>query len=34
VRLAVAGQTPVHFYGRLGGIVPLSDEILAEVKKL
>lgn len=34
VRLAVSGKVPVHFYGRLGGIVPLADEILAEVKKL
>lgn len=34
VRLAVLGRTPVHFYGRMGGIVPLADEILAEVKKL
>lgn len=34
VRLAVSGKVPVNFYGRLGGIVPLADEILAEVKKL
>ncbi len=34
VERAVAGQAPVEFYGKLGGVVPLSDEILAEVEKL
>ncbi|MBN1310525.1 MAG: 3-methyl-2-oxobutanoate dehydrogenase subunit VorB [Anaerolineae bacterium] len=28
VRLAVGGQIPVSFYGRMGGIVPMPDEIL------
>jgi 2-oxoglutarate ferredoxin oxidoreductase subunit alpha len=32
VRLAVAGRTPVEFYGRLGGIVPFPDEILSQVR--
>ncbi len=34
VERAVAGQTPIHFYGRMGGVVPLVDEILAEVQQL
>ncbi|MBN2678314.1 MAG: 3-methyl-2-oxobutanoate dehydrogenase subunit beta, partial [Anaerolineaceae bacterium] len=31
VRLAVAGQIPVGFYGRVGGITPFPDEILDEI---
>jgi 2-oxoglutarate ferredoxin oxidoreductase subunit alpha len=34
VRLAVNGQAPVEFYGRMGGVVPMADEILDEIKKL
>jgi 2-oxoglutarate ferredoxin oxidoreductase subunit alpha len=34
VRLAVEGRCPIEFYGRLGGIIPLPDEILPEVMKL
>lgn len=34
VRLAVAGRCPVKFYGRMGGIIPLDDEILPELEKL
>lgn len=34
VRLAVLGYAPVQFYGRMGGIVPMVDEILAALKKL
>ena len=34
VRLAVEGRCPVRFYGRMGGIVPLPDEILPEVEKM
>jgi 2-oxoglutarate/2-oxoacid ferredoxin oxidoreductase subunit alpha len=34
VRLAVAGQAPVEFYGRMGGIVPFPDEILAEIRRV
>jgi 2-oxoglutarate ferredoxin oxidoreductase subunit alpha len=34
VRLAVEGRCPVRFYGRLGGIVPLPDEVLPELEKL
>ncbi|RME46044.1 MAG: 3-methyl-2-oxobutanoate dehydrogenase subunit VorB, partial [Caldilineae bacterium] len=31
VRLGVEGQSPVHFYGRTGGAVPLPDEILEQI---
>ena len=34
VQLAVCGKSPVHFYGRVGGIVPSFDEIVAEVEKI
>ncbi len=34
VRLAVEGRRPVRFYGRMGGIIPLPDEILPELEKL
>jgi 2-oxoglutarate ferredoxin oxidoreductase subunit alpha len=33
VRLAVEGRCPVRFYGRLGGVIPLPDEILLELEK-
>ena len=32
VRLAVCGKKPVHFFGRLGGIVPTPEEVLDAVK--
>ncbi|MGD1996645.1 MAG: 3-methyl-2-oxobutanoate dehydrogenase subunit VorB [Anaerolineae bacterium] len=34
VRLAVEGRSPVRFYGRMGGVVPLPDEILPELEKM
>lgn len=34
VRLAVEGRCPVAFYGRMGGVIPLADEILSEVEML
>jgi len=34
VKLAVEGRVPVSFYGRMGGVVPLPDEILDEIRKL
>ncbi len=34
VQLAVAGKTPVHFYGRCGGMVPKGQELLAEYRKI
>jgi 2-oxoglutarate/2-oxoacid ferredoxin oxidoreductase subunit alpha len=33
VRLAVAGRVPVKFYGRMGGVVPMPDEILSAIEK-
>jgi len=32
VRLAVEGRVPVEFYGRMGGIVPMPDEILQAIE--
>jgi 2-oxoglutarate ferredoxin oxidoreductase subunit alpha len=34
VRLAVRGRAPVEFYGRMGGMVPFPDEILAEIQRV
>jgi len=34
VRLATRDRVPVSFYGRTGGMVPLPEEVLAEIKKL
>jgi 2-oxoglutarate ferredoxin oxidoreductase subunit alpha len=34
VRLAVEGRCPIRFYGRMGGIIPLPDDILPELQKL
>ncbi len=34
VRLAVHDKVPVTFYGKMGGVVPLPDDILEEIKKL
>ncbi len=34
VKISVAGQCPVEFYGRTGGVVPLPDEVLAAIAKL
>ena len=34
IRLNVQGRIPVEFYGRMGGIMPLPDEILAEINAL
>lgn len=34
VKLAVECKIPVNYFGRLGGIVPDPDEVLAELKKL
>lgn len=32
VRLSVEGRIPVHFYGRVGGVVPTPDEIADKVR--
>ena len=34
VRLAVRGRVPIEFYGRMGGVVPLPDEILNEILRI
>jgi 2-oxoglutarate ferredoxin oxidoreductase subunit alpha len=34
VKLAVEGKAPVHFYGRCGGMVPGSRELLAEYDRI
>lgn len=34
VRAAVQGQAPIHFYGRMGGMVPLPDEINQQIDRL
>ncbi len=34
VRAAVAGRAPVHFYGRMGGVVPLPDEITGQIEQI
>jgi 2-oxoglutarate ferredoxin oxidoreductase subunit alpha len=34
VELAVQGQVPIQFYGRMGGMVPLPDEIFEAIIKL
>ena len=34
VRLAVNGKVPVDFYGRMGGMVPLPDEVFEQIQEL
>ena len=34
VRLAVKGRVPVEFYGRLGGVVPFTEELLHEIERV
>jgi 2-oxoglutarate ferredoxin oxidoreductase subunit alpha len=34
VRLATNCRVPITFFGRLGGIVPLPEDILEEITKL
>ncbi len=34
VRMATSNSVPVEFYGRMGGVVPLPDEVLAELHGL
>lgn len=34
VKLAVEGRKPVNFYGRAGGMVPHTEDILAKVKEI
>jgi len=34
VKLGVCGRANVHFYGRVGGMVPTYDEIVREIEKI
>ena len=34
VRLAVNGKLPVHFYNRMGGIVPTPEELAEQIEKI
>ncbi len=34
VRLAAEGRVPIHFYGRMGGMVPMPDEVLDDIRKV
>jgi 2-oxoglutarate ferredoxin oxidoreductase subunit alpha len=34
VKLAVQDRVPISFYGRMGGMLPLPDEILDEIRKI
>ncbi|MGV8119315.1 MAG: 3-methyl-2-oxobutanoate dehydrogenase subunit VorB [Candidatus Xenobiia bacterium LiM19] len=34
VKLVVNGRLPVHFFGRMGGMVPTVEQILEQIKKL
>jgi 2-oxoglutarate ferredoxin oxidoreductase subunit alpha len=34
VRLAICGKSEVHFYNRVGGMVPSFDEIVAQVERI
>ena len=34
VRLAVADRIPVEFYGRMGGVMMVPEEILAEIRRI
>ena len=34
VKLAVNGKKPVHFYGRMGGMIPTQKEILDKIKEI
>jgi 2-oxoglutarate ferredoxin oxidoreductase subunit alpha len=34
VRLSVNGKKPVHFYGRMGGMIPTEIEILSKIKEI
>ncbi len=34
VRLGIEGAAPVHFYGRMGGIIPTPEEVLREILRI
>jgi 2-oxoglutarate/2-oxoacid ferredoxin oxidoreductase subunit alpha len=31
--LSVNGKVPVHYYGRMGGMVPTPDEVVENLKE-
>lgn len=33
VRLALHDRLPIHFYGRMGGMIPMPDEVLRAIEK-
>lgn len=33
VMLAVNGKVPVHYYGRMGGMIPTPDEVVENLKE-
>jgi 2-oxoglutarate ferredoxin oxidoreductase subunit alpha len=34
VRLGIEGAVPVHFFGRMGGIIPTPEEVLREILRI
>jgi len=34
VKVAIDCARPVSFYGRTGGVMPSSEEVLAEIEKI
>ncbi|HEY46903.1 MAG: 2-ketoisovalerate ferredoxin oxidoreductase [Anaerolineae bacterium SM23_ 63] len=34
VRIGIEGRVPISFYGRQGGVVPMPDEVLEEIRKV
>jgi 2-oxoglutarate ferredoxin oxidoreductase subunit alpha len=34
VRRSVAGRAPVAFYGRMGGVVPMPEDVLAAIQAM
>ncbi|OGT26418.1 MAG: 3-methyl-2-oxobutanoate dehydrogenase subunit VorB [Gammaproteobacteria bacterium RBG_16_66_13] len=34
VRLGALGRVPIHFYGRMGGMTPMPDEVLDQIRQL
>jgi 2-oxoglutarate ferredoxin oxidoreductase subunit alpha len=32
VMLSVNGKVPVHYYGRMGGMIPTPDEVVDNLK--
>ena len=34
VRLSVGAAAPIHFYGRIGGVIPTAEEIFEQIVKL